>query len=119
MRAKVDHVFRVVKCQFGDRKVRYRGIEKNAAQLFALFALANIFLARSRLRPHEGKIGSSGLFQRRASGLSAAVPRKKRRRASMPRSDDPAFQRFLARWQRHALGWPAAKVTGVRARIDC
>src|SRR5215210_1427471 len=49
VRAKVEHVFRVVKCQFGYRKVRYRGIEKNGAQLFALFALANIFLARSRL----------------------------------------------------------------------
>jgi IS5 family transposase len=51
VRAKVEHVFRVVKCQFGYRKVRYRGIEKNGAQLFALFALANIFLARSRLAP--------------------------------------------------------------------
>ena len=49
VRAKVEHVFRVVKCQFGYRKVRYRGIEKNGAQLFALFALANIFLARNRL----------------------------------------------------------------------
>ena len=49
VRAKVEHVFRVVKCQFGYRKVRYRGIEKNGAQLFALFALANIYLARSRL----------------------------------------------------------------------
>jgi transposase, IS5 family len=49
VRAKVEHVFRVVKCQFNYRKVRYRGIEKNGAQLFALFALANIFLARSRL----------------------------------------------------------------------
>ena len=49
LRAKVEHVLRVVKCRFGYRKVRYRGIEKNGAQLFALFALANIFLARSRL----------------------------------------------------------------------
>jgi IS5 family transposase len=49
VRAKVEHVFRVVKCQFGYRKVRYRGIAKNGAQLFALFALANIFLARNRL----------------------------------------------------------------------
>jgi IS5 family transposase len=49
VRAKVEHIFRVVKCQFGYRKVRYRGIEKNGAQLFALFALANIFLVRSRL----------------------------------------------------------------------
>jgi IS5 family transposase len=49
VRAKVEHIFRVVKCQFGYRKVRYRGIEKNGAQLFALFALANIFLVRNRL----------------------------------------------------------------------
>ena len=36
VRAKVEHVFRVVKCQFGYRKVRYRGIDKNGAQVFAL-----------------------------------------------------------------------------------
>ncbi len=33
MRAKVEHVFRVVKCQFGYRKVRYRGIAKNGAHI--------------------------------------------------------------------------------------
>src|SRR5712672_3071184 len=49
VRAKVEHVFRVVKCQFGYRKVRYRGIAKNGAQVFALFALANLYLARGRL----------------------------------------------------------------------
>ena len=46
IRAKVEHVFRVMKCQFGYRKVRYRGIAKNGAQVFALLALANLFLAR-------------------------------------------------------------------------
>ena len=50
IRAKVEHVFRVLKCQFGYRKVRYRGIEKNGAQVFALLALANLFLARRQLR---------------------------------------------------------------------
>ena len=50
VRAKVEHVFRVLKCQFGYRKVRYRGIEKNGAQVFALLALANLFLARRQLR---------------------------------------------------------------------
>jgi IS5 family transposase len=49
VRAKVEHIFRVVKCQFGYRKVRYRGLVKNAAQVFALLALANLYLARSRL----------------------------------------------------------------------
>jgi IS5 family transposase len=49
VRAKVEHVFRVLKCQFGYRKVRYRGLVKNSAQVFALLALANIYLIRSRL----------------------------------------------------------------------
>ena len=51
VRAKIEHVFRVVKCQFGYRKVRYRGIAKNGAQVFALLALANLYLVRSRLAP--------------------------------------------------------------------
>jgi transposase, IS5 family len=49
VRAKVEHVFRVLKCQFGYRKVRYRGIAKNGARAFALLALANLYLVRSRL----------------------------------------------------------------------
>ena len=49
MRAKVEHIFRVMKCQFGYRKVRYRGIAKNGAQVFSLLALANLYLARGRL----------------------------------------------------------------------
>ena len=49
VRAKVEHIFRVLKCQFGYRKVRYRGITKNGAQVFALLALANLYLVRGRL----------------------------------------------------------------------
>lgn len=49
VRAKVEHVFRVLKCQFGYRRVRYRGIAKNAAQVFSLLALANLYLARHKL----------------------------------------------------------------------
>lgn len=49
VRAKVEHVFRVLKCQFGYRKVRYRGIAKNGTQVFALLALANLYLVRGRL----------------------------------------------------------------------
>jgi hypothetical protein len=48
VRAKVEHVFRVLKCQFGYRKVRYRGIAKNGAQGFALLALSNLYLVRVR-----------------------------------------------------------------------
>lgn len=49
IRAKVEHPFRVVKRQFAYLKVRYRGIAKNAAQIFTLFALTNLYLARRHL----------------------------------------------------------------------
>jgi IS5 family transposase len=49
VRAKVEHIFRVVKCQFGYRKVRYRGIAKNGAQVFSLLALANLYIVRGRI----------------------------------------------------------------------
>ena len=50
VRAKVEHVFRVIKCQFSYRKARYRGLAKNAAQMFSLMALANLYIARRNLR---------------------------------------------------------------------
>jgi len=49
VRAKVEYVFRVLKCQFGYRKVRYRGLAKNGAQVFSLLALANLYLVRRTL----------------------------------------------------------------------
>ena len=49
VRAKVEHPFRVIKRQFGHVKTRYRGLAKNRAQLFTLFALGNLFLVRKRL----------------------------------------------------------------------
>ena len=49
IRAKVEHPFHVVKNLFRHRKVRYRGLAKNTAQLFSLFGLANLVLARGRL----------------------------------------------------------------------
>jgi transposase, IS5 family len=49
VRAKVEHVFHVVKNLFGFRKVRYRGLAKNTVQLHVLFALANLVLVKRRL----------------------------------------------------------------------
>jgi IS5 family transposase len=49
VRAKVEHPFHVVKNLFRHRKVRYKGLAKNAAQLFSLFALANLVIAKKRL----------------------------------------------------------------------
>ena len=49
IRAKVEHPFRVLKCQFGYAKVRYRGLAKNTAQVVTLFALSNLWMARRAL----------------------------------------------------------------------
>jgi IS5 family transposase len=49
MRAKVEHLFRVIKRQFGHVKVRYRGLAKNTAQLHTLFALSNLWMVRRAL----------------------------------------------------------------------
>ena len=49
VRAMVEHPFHIVKNLFKYRKVRYRGIKKNTAQLHTLFALANLVIARKRL----------------------------------------------------------------------
>ena len=50
VRAKVEHVFGVIKRVFGFTKVRYRGLDKNAHALFVLCALTNLYMARRRLR---------------------------------------------------------------------
>jgi IS5 family transposase len=49
IRAKVEHPFRVLKCQFGYRKTRYKGLAKNTAQITTLFALANLWMVRRKL----------------------------------------------------------------------
>jgi IS5 family transposase len=53
-RARGEHAFRIVKDLWGYSKVRYRGIEKNAAQMFTLFALANLYLCRRELPALQG-----------------------------------------------------------------
>lgn len=49
VRARVEHCFRVIKCQFGYQKVRYKGLEKNRTQVFMLLGLANLYQLRERL----------------------------------------------------------------------
>ena len=55
IRAKVEHPFRVIKCQFGHRKTRYRGLAKNTHQLQVLFALSNLWMVRKRIL--QGAVG--------------------------------------------------------------
>ena len=45
VRAKVEHVFAIVKLQLRFRKTRYRGLQKQISKLNMLFALANLILA--------------------------------------------------------------------------
>lgn len=56
VRAKVEHVFHVIKNRFHHRKTRYRGLEKNTAQLFTLFGFANLVLARRWLLANDRKV---------------------------------------------------------------
>ena len=49
VRAKVEHVFRVMKCSFGFVKVRHRGLSKNAHRLYITCALINLYMARRTL----------------------------------------------------------------------
>ncbi|QJD31208.1 IS5 family transposase [Methylococcus geothermalis] len=49
LRSRIEHLFRVMKRQFGYTKTRYRGLAKNAAQVFTLIGLTNLYLKRYAL----------------------------------------------------------------------
>jgi hypothetical protein len=67
VRAKIEHPFRVIQCQFGFTKVRYKGLSKNTVQLMKLFALGNLWMARRHLlnawgwRLHSGQVSPRGV----------------------------------------------------------
>jgi IS5 family transposase len=58
IRAKGEHAFHVIKNLFHHRKTRYRGLEKNTKQLYTLFGLANLVLARRWLLAPQGPSAS-------------------------------------------------------------
>ncbi len=49
LRAWVEHPFHIVKNRFRHKKLRYRGLAKNTAQLRTLFALANLVIVKKAL----------------------------------------------------------------------
>ena len=55
VRARGEHAFHVVKRLWGFTMVRYRGLAKNTARAFTMFALANLYLARRKLLPAEAR----------------------------------------------------------------
>jgi IS5 family transposase len=49
VRAWVEHPFHIIKNLFRHKKLRYRGLAKNTAQLYTLFALANLVIVKKTL----------------------------------------------------------------------
>jgi IS5 family transposase len=49
IRARVEHVFGIMKRVFGFQKVRYRGLKKNLHRLQVTAALINLFIGKRRL----------------------------------------------------------------------
>jgi len=49
LRSPVEHPFHVIKNLFRHKKARYRGLKKNTAQLYSLFALANLVIVKKAL----------------------------------------------------------------------
>jgi IS5 family transposase len=58
IRAKVEHPFHVIKNLFHHKKTRYKGLAKNEAQLFSLFGLANLVIAKRSLLRCAGRSAS-------------------------------------------------------------
>lgn len=50
IRVKVEHPFRVIKCQWNHTKLRYKGLAKNESLFTMLCALCNLYLSRKQLR---------------------------------------------------------------------
>src|ERR671932_701464 len=55
VRAVVEHPFHIVKNRFRHKKLRYRGLHKNTAQLQTLFALANLVIVKQALLARSGR----------------------------------------------------------------
>ena len=49
VRARIEHCFRVIKCQFGYQKARYKGLKKNRVQVSTLLGLVDLYMLRGRL----------------------------------------------------------------------
>ena len=56
VRARVEHVFGVMKGRFGFTKVRYKGLAKNAHHLFTSCALVNLVIAKKPLLRRRSRL---------------------------------------------------------------
>ena len=53
-RAVVEHPCHLIQNRFRHKKLRYRGLKKNTAQLHTLFALANLGIVKQALLARPG-----------------------------------------------------------------
>jgi hypothetical protein len=63
--AQVEHVFRVIKWQFGFTKIRYRGLSKNTVQMNMRVGLVNLYLLRGGdgcLRAKSVRVPDTGRY---------------------------------------------------------
>jgi IS5 family transposase len=51
----------VIKCQFGHRKTRYRGLAKNTSQLLVMIALSNLWMVRKRIFAGAASMSASAV----------------------------------------------------------
>ena len=58
VRAKVEHPLHVIQNLFRHKKTRYKGLAKNEGQLFSLFGLANLVIAKRSLLALNARGGS-------------------------------------------------------------
>jgi IS5 family transposase len=70
VRSKVEHRFQVMKLKFGFVKVRYRGLKKNAHQLFVICGMG-----QSVSQPKEAALGD----QRITGNVASGCPERRRR----------------------------------------
>jgi IS5 family transposase len=54
IRAKLEHLFHIIKNLLRHKKTRYRALAKIHAQLYSLFGLANLVMAKMRLLAMRG-----------------------------------------------------------------
>ncbi|OJU89301.1 MAG: hypothetical protein BGO13_05250 [Burkholderiales bacterium 66-5] len=55
---QVQHPFRIIKCPFGHRKVRYKGLPRNTSQILVMFAPSNLWMVRKRILQGECACGT-------------------------------------------------------------
>jgi len=58
IRAKAEPLFHIIENLFRHKKLRCKGLAKNTAQLFALFGLVNLLIAKRRLLAFDSPIAS-------------------------------------------------------------